>query len=70
MDIGKYYLDLDKLSKIESKYDRDIIHNYYRDMMYCFHEGRTEMANSIMATLENGGYLINTRDKKIDEILE
>ena len=70
MDIDKYYLDLEKVSTIESKHDRDIIHNYYRDMMYCFHDGRSDMGKSIMSTLQNGGYLINIRDKKIGDILD
>jgi len=70
MDIGKYYLDLDKISKMESQYDRDIIHGYYKEMLYCFHDGRSEMSLSIMNTLEKGGYLINLRDKKLEEILE
>ena len=70
MNIANYYLDLEKVSKIESKHDRDIIHNYYRDLMYCLHDGREDMGKSMFATLENGGYLINIREKKIGDILD
>ena len=70
MNIGNYYLDINKVMKIESKEEREQIHNYYKDMLYCHHDQRLDMANSILKTLLNGGYLIDSRNEKIDEILD
>ncbi len=71
---SRYYLDLDKVSKIEEKEDREIIHNYYKDMMYCFSDGREEMGESMMHTLVNAGYLLDhdqvSRDEKINKVLD
>lgn len=64
-----YYLDLKKISKLESKTEREQIHNYYRDMMFSFTEGRPEMGKSILTTLVRAGYLIDSRDEKLREIL-
>ena len=50
--------------------DKDVIHSYYKDMLYCFSDGRKEMSISILNTLLLGGYLIDVRDKKIEEILD
>ena len=70
---SRYYLDLKKVSKIEEKEEREVIHTYYRDMMYCFSDGREEMGESMMHTLINAGYLLDhdqvSRDKKINEVL-
>lgn len=68
MDITKYYLDLSKLSNL-SEDERREIHNYYRDMLNCLADNRAEQAISFFNTLENGGYLINIRDEKIDKVL-
>lgn len=70
MNFGNYFLDLEKVSEIDSKHERETIHNYYREMMFSFQEGRQEMATSIMLTLLNGGYLIDNRDDKINKILD
>lgn len=69
MKFENYYLDLDKISKLESKTEKEQIHNYYREMMFSFVEGREQMGMSILNTLLNGGFLIDARDKKIDDIL-
>ena len=69
MKFDNYYLDLDKISKMESKTEKEQIHNYYREMMFSFIEGREEMGKSILNTLLNGGFLVDSRDKKLDEIL-
>lgn len=70
MTFGNYFLDLEKVSDIESKHERETIHNYYREMMFAFQEGREEMGKSIMNTLINAGYLIDNRDDKINKILD
>lgn len=69
MLIENYYLDLNKLKKLK-KEEKDQIHSYYKDMLYCFHDGRKEMALSIMNTLFKSGYLIDSRDEKLNEILD
>lgn len=69
MKFENYYLDLDKVSKLESKLEREQIHNYYKEMMISFVEGREEMGKSILMTLEKGGYLVDSRDQKLNEIL-
>jgi hypothetical protein len=69
MLIENYYLDLNKLKKLK-KEEKDQIHSYYKDMLYCFHDGRKEMAQSIMNTLFKSGYLIDSRDEKLNEILD
>ena len=72
MDVSKFYLDLNKVSKL-NKYEGDIIHNYYRDMMYAVAEKRYDQAQSIMTTLIRAGYLKNAtqeeRQEKIETIL-
>ena len=72
--IGKYFLDLNKIHKLEDKEERQAIHNYYKDMLYAYSDGRSDMAESIKWTLINSGYLLNneqvTRDKKINIILD
>ena len=69
MKIENYYLDLNKLHQLEDKEERDQIHSYYKDMLYSVQDGRKEMGISIMNTLLIGGYLIDVRDKKIEDIL-
>ena len=74
MNINKYFLDLDKLHKLEDKEERQQIHNYYKDMLYAFADGRKDMAESIMWTLINSGYLLDNnqfvREEKLNEILD
>lgn len=68
MGIEHYYLDLHKMKSLSER-DQDNIHCYYKEMLYSFHDGRKQMAESYMLTLLNGGYLIDARDHKIDIIL-
>ena len=70
MKIENYYLDLNKLHKLEDKGERDQIHSYYKDMLYSIQDGRKEMGISIMNTLIKSGYLIDYRDEKLTEILD
>lgn len=70
MKVENYYLDLNKLHKLEDKDERDQIHSYYKDMLYSIQDGRKEMAISIMNTLIKGGYLIDYRNEKLEEILD
>ena len=69
MKIENYYLDLQGMKDLDEK-EKDIIHSYYKDMLYSFQDGRKEMGISIMNTLIKGGYLIDYRNEKIDEILD
>ena len=72
-EINNYFLNLDKLHKLEDKEERQQIHSYYKDMLYSFCEGRKDMAESIKWTLVNSGFLLNNeqfkRDEKINTIL-
>ena len=74
MKIENYYLDLEKLHKLEDKEERQQIHSYYKDMLYCIQDGRKEMGISMMHTLINAGYLFDhdqvSRDEKLTEILD
>ena len=73
-EINKYFLDLNKIHKLEDKEERQQIHNYYKDMLYAFADGRKDMAESIMWTLINSGYLLDNnqfvREEKLNEILD
>jgi len=69
MKVENYYLDLNKLHQLEDKEERQQIHSYYKDMLYSVQEGRKEMCVSIMNTLIKGGYLVDSRDEKLTEIL-
>lgn len=64
-----YYLDLKKVAELSTNEERQIIHDYYRDMLNCFFDGRKGYATSVMNTLIHGGYLISQREEKIDRIL-
>lgn len=73
MNIEDYYLDLDKVSNLKTEDERRNIHEYYRDMMSSYVDGRTKQAKSIMNTLVRGGFLKNLsqeeRQEKIETIL-
>lgn len=73
MNIEDYYLDLDKVSNLNTEDERRNIHDYYRDMMSSYVDGRTKQAKSIMNTLLRGGFLKNLsqeeREEKIETIL-
>lgn len=70
MKASDYYLDIDKVSKLQFEDERNRIHNYYTDMLiYASEDGRLSMAISIKNTLIKAGYLIQVRDENIEKIL-
>lgn len=69
MKIENYCLNLSALKTLDEK-ERETIHSYYKDMLYCHHDGRREMCVSIMNTLLMGGYLIDVREQKISDLLD
>ena len=70
MKASDYYLDIDKVSKLQFEDERNRIHNYYTDMIiYASEDGRLSMAISIKNTLIKAGYLIQVRDENIEKIL-
>lgn len=73
-EINKYFLDLNKIHKLEDKEERQQIHNYYKDMLYAYSDKRVDMAESIKWTLINSGYLLDNnqfvREEKLNEILD
>lgn len=69
MKIENYYLDLKAVQALDLQ-EREVIHGYYKEMLYSFQEGRDGMCRSIMNTLIKGGYLIDSRDEKLEDILD
>jgi hypothetical protein len=70
MKASDYYLDIDKVSKLQFEDERNRIHSYYTDMLiYASEDGRLSMAISIKNTLIKAGYLIQVRDENIEKIL-
>lgn len=73
-EINKYFLDLNKIHKLEDKEERHQIHIYYKDMLYAYVDKRSDMAESIKWTLINSGYLLDNnqfvREEKLNEILD
>ncbi len=70
MKASDYYLDIDKVSKLQFEDERNRIHNYYTDMLiYASEDGRLSIAISIKNTLIKAGYLIQVRDENIEKIL-
>ena len=70
MKASDYYLDIDKVSKLQFEDERNRIHNYYTDMLiYASDCERLSMAISIKNTLIKAGYLIQVRDENIEKIL-
>ena len=69
MNIDTYYLDLEKVSKLQTTEERDRIHAYYMDMMNSFYESRKSIGISIFYTLYQGGFLKEVRDEKLDKFL-
>ncbi len=70
MKASDYYLDIDKVSKLQFEDERNRIHNYYTDMLiYASEDGRLSVAISIKNTLIKAGYLIQVRDENIEKIL-
>ena len=68
MDLTQYYLDLEKLKFLE-KEEAIRIHEYYRDMIYTYEDGRKNIAISFFNTLNNNGFLVNIRDEKLGLVL-
>ncbi len=68
MDLTQYYLDLEKLKFLE-KEEASRIHEYYRDMIYTYEDGRKNIAISFFNTLNNNGFLVNIRDGKLGLVL-
>ena len=64
-----YYLDIDKVSKLDDKEEKQRIHNYYIDMLTSSSDQREEMAKSLFHTLYNNGYLKEVRDEKLKQVL-
>ena len=69
LKIEQYYLDLKKVGKIKSDSERDKIHRYYLDLMHAANDGRQQQALSLMLTLLSSGYLIDSRNEKIEHLL-
>lgn len=69
MNIDTYYLDLEKVSKLQTTEERDRIHTYYMDMMSCFFDNRNSIGTSIFYTLYQAGFLKEIRDEKLDKLL-
>jgi len=69
MNYSTYYLDLEKVTKLESESDRDKIHQYYTDMLHASFDKREELAKSLFNTLYSADYLKEVRDEKLQKIL-
>jgi hypothetical protein len=69
MNLSQYYLDLEKVNSLDKEMANKI-HEYYRDMIYCYEDGRKNISSSLFNTLYQNGYLKNIRDEKITEILD
>jgi len=59
-----YSTDSLPLIKLSVQYDE-----YYRDMIYAYEDGRKNIYTPLFNTLYQSGYLKNTRDEKITELL-
>ena len=72
-DFSNYYLDLDKLFKLDDS-DKARIYNMYTDMLHHNNDGRYEVSNSLFCTLENSGFIRNNiaerREQKFSEVLD
>ena len=67
-DLSQNYQDLEKVNSLEKEIANKI-HEYYRDMIYAYEDGRKNISTSLFNTLYQSGYLKNTRDEKITELL-
>jgi len=68
MKLENYYLNMTKIDKLNLE-DRKIIHDYYRDMIYAYQDGRLQITESLFNTLYYNEFLCDVRDKKIEEVL-
>lgn len=67
-DISNYYLDIKRVNEC-NEIEKEIIHNYYRDMLYSIEENRQTMAHSLFLTLLESGFLGNVRNTKLNKLL-
>jgi len=67
--IENYYLDINKIRLLD-KEEKNRIHEMYRDMLYSYQDNRPMIGDSFFNTLYRGGYLVDIRDEKIEEILK
>jgi hypothetical protein len=67
--LDNWYLDFEGVDKLD-EVKQEIIHNYYKDMLYAFEENRPTMGYSLFLTLQKNGYLKNIRGEKIEELLK
>ncbi len=71
MDAKDFFLDLQKVSAIESEEERNRIHTYYNDMlMYSCETDRVGVAISLKNMLNKSGYLIDARDDILEKLLK
>ena len=73
MNYGKYYLDINKVSKLNDQNEIDRVHSYYKDFLYSTIEGTKSRTESLFHTLHIAGYLRDSeqdlRDDKINSVL-
>jgi hypothetical protein len=69
MDVKNYYLNLDKVNKLEAE-EKSRIWDIYRDMIYSYEDKRLSISNSLFNTLYYSGYLCDMRNEKISQILD
>lgn len=73
MNYGKYYLDINKVSKLKDQNEIDRVHSYYKDFLYSTIEGTNARTESLFHTLSMAGYLRDSdqelRDDKINSVL-
>lgn len=65
-NLENYYLDLEKVSKLDNEDERSRIHSYYMDML-CAQDDK--VSKSIFNTLYRAEYLKEVRDEKLKQIL-
>lgn len=68
MKFENYCLDLNKVNSLK-KDKRRVVIEMYRDMLFSGKDGITEIASSFFNTLNQSGYLINIRERKINDIV-
>jgi len=70
MELKNYCLDVEKVNKISEKDIREKIHDYYQMMLSSkYHDKNDDLSINYFNTLNNGGYLIDLRNEKIDKVL-
>ena len=68
VSISDYYLNIAKISNLQTEDERNIIHNYYKDLLlYVSDPNMKEQSLSILNTLLNAGYLV--KEEKEEKIL-